>query len=72
MTYMAQRLQRIRRMERKIHGGPKNHVFVVEEGEEPTPEQQAQVRPGDRVVIRQYPKGYTLLFEKKETTHDDQ
>ncbi len=33
-------------------------VFVLEDGQSLTPEQQAKIGPHDKVVIRLYPKGY--------------
>lgn len=59
-------LRRVRAIERKVMPPARTWLFVVEDGDEPSPEQRAQVRPGDTVIIEGVPRGYLNGGE-----HDD-
>ena len=64
---VREQLRRVRRLHRELHPA-KIHVFLVEEGDELTDEQRAQVKPQDTIVIRYLPKGYLrgLLLTREE------
>lgn len=50
---------RVRSLQHRLtYNEPKTLVFVVEDGQDLTPEQREQIRPGDTVVKRYVPTGF--------------
>lgn len=57
MSTVRSQLKRVKTLTLQIRP-PKHWVFVVEEGDDVSAEERAQVQPGDMVVIRMVPRGY--------------
>lgn len=50
-------MRRVRALRKMVHPS-RLWVFVCETGQDPTPAEWAQVRPGDKVLIEEIPVGY--------------
>lgn len=66
MTYsVRQQLRRVKKLRREARP-PKHWNIVIEEGEELTDEQRAQIGEGDTVCIREIPKGLLKAIGRRE------
>jgi len=57
-TGLATLQSRLKHLQEQLEPASKLWVLVLEQGQEIPPAIQAQIRPRDRVVIEETPKGY--------------